>query len=76
MSLIDCRVMGCTGKTFDGIGVCPACRTKIQHGEIVLVQSEDRAEKTEMVKGIALLVAVAIVAITVIGRGDLAGLVQ
>jgi hypothetical protein len=74
MTLIDCRVAGCTGLTFDSLGVCPACRTKILRGEAVALPAPDPEQDRETIKGVGILIAVAVATLTVVGGGQLAAL--
>lgn len=72
-SMLNCRVEGCTGKTFDESEICPACRTKIERREVVVVAQPDPAERLATIKNVALLVVLAILSVVVVGPSDFLG---
>jgi hypothetical protein len=72
-SMLPCRVEGCDDKTFDESGVCPACRTKIERGEITVLPAVDEREQLDTIIGGFLALAGALVGISLARWFDATG---
>ena len=73
MKLTSCAVEGCTNLTCEASGVCCACRTKIQRGEIRVLPAADYRAQLDATLGGFVLLLVGLAALILAGHFDFAG---